>query len=569
LKRLGRIQARLALAIVLTALIPVLVAVWLGDKYVRETGARYFVPEIGQHLDRSLGLYQELARTVNARMREEGAAIALAPSLRRAVAARDSAATTSELKAQLEQHPSLVSLRVVLPGDQAVEPAPAGQPLDIERENRPGDAPPSSTAKAFASADRGKPLDAERENRLEVRRPLAEVAEGDPAPELELVFAADKARFDELAEMGQFIDTYKVVDRRSKEDIQGYVLAFTALLGITILGAVAVGSLLARSVAVRLAELSTAAQSVGAGNLSIRVSEAGNDEISALARAFNRMLGEVETSRARIEYLQRISAWQEMARRLAHEIKNPLTPIQLGVQEIHRRYQGSDEQFRGLLDTTLEIVEDEVGTLRRLVSEFSDFARLPQARLERADLSEFVAEQRRQIERSDSEESLGAADELSVVRLSGIRPAFEWQVPTAPAPVAIDRQMLRRVLLNLIQNAADALAEGKIQSPEIKVSLSRHADFYAIDVEDNGPGIPNDLRHVIFDPYVTTKHTGTGLGLAIVKKIAIEHGGNVHVVSSAAPGARFRLTLPVFGSPASRDLRMQAEPASSPGPRDV
>jgi nitrogen fixation/metabolism regulation signal transduction histidine kinase len=564
LKRLGRIQARLALAIVLTALIPVLVAVWLGDKYVRETGARYFVPEIGQHLDRSLGLYQELARTVKARMREEGAAIALAPALRRAVAARDSAATTAELKAQLEQHPSLVSLRVVLPGERAVDSAPSEQPFDAERDNRPGDTPAPSAGEAFASADRGRPLDAERENRLEVRRPLAEVPEGDSAPELTLVFAADKARFDELAEMGQFIDTYKVVDRRSKEDIQGYVLAFTALLGITILGAVAVGSLLARSVAVRLAELSTAAQSVGAGNLSIRVSEAGNDEITALARAFNRMLGEVETSRARIEYLQRISAWQEMARRLAHEIKNPLTPIQLGVQEIHRRYQGSDEQFRGLLDTTLEIVEDEVGTLRRLVSEFSDFARLPQARLERADLSDFVAEQRRQIERSDSEENLGAADELSVIRLAGMRPAFEWHVPTSPAPVAIDRQMLRRVLLNLIQNAADALAEGKIENPKIKVSLSRHADFFAIDVEDNGPGIPNDLRHVIFDPYVTTKHTGTGLGLAIVKKIAIEHGGNVHVVSSDAPGARFRLTLPVLGSPASRELSLQAEPASSP-----
>ena len=565
MKRLGRIQARLALAIVLTALIPVLVAVWLGDKYVRETGARYFVPEIGQHLDRSLGLYQELARTVKARMREEGAAIALSPSLRRAVAARDVAASTRELKAQLEEHPSLVSLRVVLPGDQA-DAAPAGQPSDSEREAGPEAEPePAPRAgKAFASADRGKPLDKQRENRLEVRRPLVEVSEDERGPELVAEFAADKARFEELAEMGQFIDTYKVVDRRSKEDIQGYVLAFTALLGITILGAVAVGSLLARSVAVRLAELATATQSVGAGNLTIRVSEAGNDEITALARAFNRMLGEVEASRTRIEYLQRISAWQEMARRLAHEIKNPLTPIQLGVQEIHRRYQGSDEQFRGLLDTTLEIVEDEVGTLRRLVSEFSDFARLPQARLERADLTEFVAEQRRQIERSESDENLGSSDELSVVRLSGMRPAFEWQLPTTAAPVAIDRQMLRRVLLNLIQNAADALAEGKIEGPQIKVSLSRHADFFAIDVEDNGPGIPNELRHVIFDPYVTTKHTGTGLGLAIVKKIAIEHGGNVHVVSSSAPGARFRLTLPVLGTPASRELSLEAESPSSP-----
>ena len=532
--RPGRIQVRLALAIVITALIPVLVAIWLGDKYVRETGARYFVPEIGTHLDRSLGLYQELARTLKARMREEGAAIALNPALRRAVAAGEAGAVTTELKKQLEQHQSLVSLRVAL-GD----------------------------GKTLASVDRGRPLDPERENQLEVTRPLAEVAEGDDAPELGLVFAADKARFDELSEMGQFIDTYKVVDRRSKQDIQGYVWAFTALLGITIALAIAVGTFLARSVAVRLGELALATQRVGAGNLSIRVGEGGNDEITALARAFNRMLGEVENSRARIEYLQRISAWQEMARRLAHEIKNPLTPIQLGVQEIHRRYEGHDEQFRDLLDTTLEIVEDEVGTLRRLVTEFSDFARLPEAHLESADLAEFLAEQRRQIERVDTPEGQ-AGDELSVIRLAGARPSFEWSLPSQPAEVAVDRQMLRRVLLNLIQNAADALGEAKVEAPKIHVSLRREGDFFVIDVEDNGPGIPVEMRDVIFDPYVTTKHTGTGLGLAIVKKIAIEHGGMVTADAGSLGGARLRLRLPVRGTAAARELPPRKEHPSRP-----
>lgn len=525
----GRIQARLALAIVITALIPMLVAVWLGDKYVRETGARYFVPEIGTHLDRSLGLYQELARTLKARMREEAAAIALGPKLRRAVAASDATASAEELKLQLGQHPSLVSLRVMLPD-----------------------------GKLFAQADRGRPLDPERENQLEVSRPLAEVAEGEDAPELQLVFAADKARFDELSEMSQFIENYKLIDRRSKDDIRGYVLAFTVLLGITIVAAVAVGTLLARSVVVRLAELARAAQRAGAGDLSIRVSEAGDDEISGLSRAFNRMLGEVTASRARIEYLQRISAWQEMARRLAHEIKNPLTPIQLGVQEIHRRYEGKDEQFRGLLDTTLEIVEDEVGTLRRLVSEFSDFARLPQAKLERADLVEFLNEQRRQIEGGEAEEP-GGSDELSVIRLNGKRPSFEWALPTGRAEVALDRQMLRRVLLNLIQNAADALADAAVGVPKIRVSLAREGEFFVLAVEDNGPGIAEEMSDLIFDPYVTTKHAGTGLGLAIVKKIAIEHGGMITAGRAGLGGACLRLTLPVFGTPAARELPMRSE----------
>lgn len=523
----GRIQARLSLAIVITALIPVLVAVWLGDKYVRETGARYFVPEIGSHLDRSLGLYQELARTLKARMRAEAAAIALSPALRRAVSARDAGLTQAELQKQLQAHPSLVSLRVT-----------------------------SGDARTLASADRGRPLDPDHENQLEVTEALSEADDGDSAPELQLVFAADRARFDELSEMGQFIDNYKLVDQRSKADIQGYVWAFTALLGITIALAIAVGTFLARGVAVRLGELASAAQRVGAGDLSIRVSEAGHDEISALSRAFNRMLGEVEASRARIEYLQRISAWQGMARRLAHEIKNPLTPIQLGVQEIHRRYQGHDEQFRDLLDTTLEIVEDEVGTLRRLVSEFSEFARLPQARLENADLAEFLAEQRRQIERDEGASAARASggEELSVIRLTGAHPSFEWRSSEARAEVAIDRQMLRRVLLNLIQNAADALADAKTPAPKIRVALSRQGEFFVVDVEDNGPGIAPAMREVVFDPYVTTKHTGTGLGLAIVKKIAIEHGGMITAEASSLGGARLRLTLPVRGSAAARDL---------------
>jgi two-component system, NtrC family, nitrogen regulation sensor histidine kinase NtrY len=533
-KRQGRIQARLALAIVITALIPVLVAIWYSDKYMRETDARYFVPEIGTHLDRSLGLYQELARTLKARMREEGAAIALTPGLRRAAAANDATLVGAELKKQLDQHPSLVSLSVALPD-----------------------------GKALASVDRGRPLDPERENQLEVTKPLAEVADGDDAPQLALVFAADKARFDELSEMSQFIDNYKVVDRRSKEDIQAYVWAFTVLLGVTIGLAIAVGTFLARGVAVRLGELASATARVGAGNLSIRVGEGGNDEITALARAFNRMLGEVEASRARIEYLQRISAWQEMARRLAHEIKNPLTPIQLGVQEIHRRYEGHDEQFRDLLDTTLEIVEDEVGTLRRLVSEFSDFARLPQAHLERADLAEFLGEQRRQIEGTEAPEGQ-SGEELSVIRLHGARPSFEWVLPSTPADALVDRQMLRRVLLNLIQNAADALADAKHEQPKIKVSLRREADFFVIDVEDNGPGIPTEMREVIFDPYMTTKHTGTGLGLAIVKKIAIEHGGMITADASNLGGARLRLTLPASGTTAARELPLRAEHPSRP-----
>ena len=531
----GRIRRRLALAIVLTALIPLLAAVWLAEISVRTTSAKFFIPEVGVHLDKSLGLYQELARSVKGLMRQEAAEIALRPALRRA-AAGDHDALPAELKRAFVDHPSLVSLAVRDPD-----------------------------GKLLAEVKRAKPLDPNHENQLEVGKPIGEGRDGpeaDDLPQLVAVFAADKSHFDELTEMSQFVDTYKQVEQRRGADERSYLLAFTALLCLTIVAAIGVGSLLARGVSRRIAELARATRLVGEGDLSIRVPEGGGDEIADLAGAFNRMLGEVESSRARIEYLQRISAWQEMARRLAHEIKNPLTPISLAVQEIHRRYAGSDPEYQRLVDTTLEIVEDEVGTLRRLVGEFSDFARLPQASLFRADLAEFLREQAerfgiRGAERDSAETALD--DLLSLGQVSNI--AVEFVVPEGPCEALIDSQMLRRVLFNLVRNAAQALLDRAAGSGRVRVRLAREGEFWNLDVDDNGPGIPIELRETVFDPYVTTKDEGTGLGLSIVKKVVIEHGGTIHAGQSELGGARLRVRLPVLGTRAA-ERALEEAPAS-------
>jgi len=529
----GRIRRRLALAIVLTALIPLLAAIWLAENTVRQTSARFFIPDVGTHLDRSLGLYQELARTVKALMRQQGAEIALRPALRRAAATGNRALIEAELRKAFEEHPNLVTLSVRDPD-----------------------------SKVLGEVSRGTPLDPTRENQLEVARPLSDVPEGDDTNELVAVFAADKSRFDELSEMSQFVDTYKQVAGRREADERSYVRAFTALLGITILAAIAVGSLLARQVSSRIAELARATRLVGEGNLTIRVPEGGGDEIADLAHAFNRMLGEVESSRSRIEYLQRISAWQEMARRLAHEIKNPLTPIQLAVQEIHRRYTGGDPEYRRLVDTTLEIVEDEVGTLRRLVGEFSDFARLPQASLEEADLAEFLREQAERfgVREGDRDSGEGLDELLSLGQ--GAEIAVDFVVPAEPCPALIDHQMLRRVLFNLVRNAAQAVLGRAGSAGRVRVRLERDEDFWNLDVDDDGPGIPEEMRETVFDPYVTTKDDGTGLGLSIVKKIVIEHGGTIRAGQSDLGGARLRLRLPVLGTRAA-ERALEEGPATT------
>jgi len=529
----GRIRRRLALAIVLTALIPLLAAVWLAESTVHTTSVKFFIPDVGAHLDKSLGLYQELARSVKALMRQEAAEIALRPALRRAAAANDHAALEAELKRAFAEHGSLVSLSV-----------------------RDAD------GKTLAELKRDKPLDPDHENQLEVGKPLADGPQADDAPQLVAVFAADKSKFDELTEMSEFVDTYKKVANRREADERSYLLAFTALLGITIVAAIGVGTLLARGVSRRIAELAQATRLVGEGDLSIRVPEGGGDEIADLAGAFNRMLGEVESSRARIEYLQRISAWQEMARRLAHEIKNPLTPISLAVQEIHRRYTGSDPEYRRLVDTTLEVVEDEVGTLRRLVGEFSDFARLPQASLFGADLAEFLREQagRFGIHGTDRDSGEKALDELLSLK-QGTDIKVEFDVPSSRCEALIDAQMLRRVLFNLVRNAAQALEGNAERAGRVRVRLVQAGDFWNLDVEDNGPGIPVELRETVFDPYVTTKDDGTGLGLSIVKKIVIEHGGTIRAEQSELGGARLRVRLPVLGTRAAARAMEDAPPS--------
>jgi two-component system, NtrC family, nitrogen regulation sensor histidine kinase NtrY len=530
--RMSRIRRRLTIAVVVTAVIPVGFALWVTPKMIRDTSERFYIPEVGKRLDRSLDLYNELVRSVKATMKSEASAMAADAALAQAVASGDAGAMKRELTRLFAKHRDLVSLSV------------------------------RNGGRVLASVDRGRPLDPSKENRMEVVRSLAGGApaatprprpsrpdESDEAPppsldddlsegpELLAVFAADKALFDEHSAAVEFVSGYHHIEERRESDQSAFFRMLAVLLGFTILAAVGVGLLLARTVSRRVVGLERATRQVAAGDLSVRVPEAGTDEISALARAFNRMLAEVEQSRSRIEYLQRISAWQEMARRLAHEIKNPLTPIQLAVQDIHRRYDGTQPAFRKLLDTTLEVVEDEVGTLRRLVGEFSDFARLPHAELERADLAGFL--------RDLAEKPLLADDERRSDPDAPVGDSIEvsFDIPPGGAFVEMDRQMLRRVLINLVRNAMQAIARAG-SSGRVVVRLGTDGGTLVLDVEDSGPGIPDDMREAIFDPYVTTRTDGTGLGLAIVKKIVVEHGGSIAASRSSLGGAKIRIRLP-------------------------
>jgi nitrogen fixation/metabolism regulation signal transduction histidine kinase len=521
---------RLSLAVLLAAVIPLFFAIFIARSLVGYASSLLSKPEVGQQLERSLDLYQELARAKKEGMRFEADAIAAREPLRAAALLRHVPSIEQELGEAFGAYANLVTLGVT-----------------------------DADGNAIAKRDRGKPVDDKTELTLEVRRPLTDKADG---PLLLAVFSTPRARFDQLESAAEFVNDYRQIERGRATVERGYLYEFAGLLGVTMLASVAVGTLLARGVTRRIGQLASATQAVGAGDLSVRVPVEGNDEITDLGRAFNSMLLEVERSRARIEFLQRMSTWQEMARRLAHEIKNPLTPIQLAVQECHRRYAGEDAAFRALLDTTLEVVEEEVGTLRRLVSEFSAFARLPRAELAEGDLAEFLREQRGHMQLFGDEET-GVRTSDADLLASSVR--VGWSLPEGALRALMDRQMLHRVLMNLVRNAAQAVREtGRSGPGQVRVALAEQGnDWLVLTVDDDGPGVPESMRASVFDPYVTTKKDGTGLGLAIVKKIVVEHGGSVDVSESSLGGARVTVRLPRAGSAASLAVREQG-PASAP-----
>ncbi|MEO7109088.1 MAG: ATP-binding protein [Polyangiaceae bacterium] len=520
----GKTESRLAFVVFVTATLPLAVALLLANSLFSQASAIWFNPEVGEQLDRGVDVYKDYVKAIKDDMRHQTDAIAEDEVLREAAKKHNSELVEAQIDALFPRFPELVDLRIV-----------------------------DADGNVLARRDRGRPVNDATERSLEVTRPLAD----DPdSPMAVATFAIDRKRLDELETSGSVVTKYHQLEASRSELYRGYLYAFAALLGITMLLTLLLGTTLARGVTRRINRLAGAIEKVAQGDLTVRVPVTGSDELTDLARTFNRMLGEMAQSRTRIEFLQRMGAWQEMAQRLAHEIKNPLTPIQLAVQECHKKYAGDDPRFRSLLDTTLEIVEEEVGTLRRLVTSFSNFARLPRAELREESLREFLQECSQQLAHLEDEAEGDDASDAANVDVS-------WQLPDDELIAQIDKQMLRRVIVNLVRNSVQAIRNARLLTDSaqglndrqksvprelrghVRVSAKKEGDGAAIIVEDDGPGVPNEALDRVFDPYFTTKTEGTGLGLAIVKKIVVEHGGTIDVGKSTdLGGARFVMHLP-------------------------
>ncbi|HSC27307.1 MAG TPA: ATP-binding protein, partial [Vicinamibacterales bacterium] len=231
---------------------------------------------------------------------------------------------------------------------------------------------------------------------------------------------------------------------------------------------------------------------------------------------------------------QRVAAWRDVARRLAHEIKNPLTPIQLCAERLRRHFGAAPPASRELVDECTSTIVGEVESLKALVDEFAQFARMPAPRAVSSDLNGLLSE------------TLGLYNGL----FRQIR--IERRFAALPA-VRLDVEQIRRVVINLVDNAVEALggtAAGQRpdgRPPTIVVGTEHDAvnGVARIVVADNGPGIPAGDRDKLFMPYYSTKRRGSGLGLAIVRRIVAEHGGSIEVEDNSPAGTVFTIELPV------------------------
>ncbi|PIE05812.1 MAG: hypothetical protein CSA75_02825 [Sorangium cellulosum] len=258
----------------------------------------------------------------------------------------------------------------------------------------------------------------------------------------------------------------------------------------------------------------------------------GTTEVRNLAIAFNSTLRDLVALRRRHAAIERIAAWREVARRVAHEIKNPLTPIRSSVETLRRLKDRNDPKFDEYFQEASKGILDDVHRIATIASDFARFARLPSPRPAEVDVAEVFG------------------TVISMHANQGV----DVKLLAKPCPtINADRDQLAQMLTNLVQNAMDAVSN--TSNPRVDVIVqSEGTEHVRIAVQDNGPGVPDELLPRLFEPYMTTKDHGTGLGLSIVQRIVVEHGGEI-TYKKGGKGACFSILLPCVGPVSQGDCQ--------------
>ena len=343
--------------------------------------------------------------------------------------------------------------------------------------------------------------------------------------------SADSENVDAIplkAEQGELLGMLLVGNsRRDLVTVEARIRSASLLVAVlALVAATVVSSWMATRVTRPVEQMAEAAREVAAGNWQAQVQVDASDELGEMADAFNRMTRELTEQRERLVQAERVAAWRELARRLAHELKNPLFPLQITVENLLKaREHGEqfDEVFRESASTLLA----EIANLKAIIGRFSEFSRMPQPQLQAVDINQLVREVL-QVHQA----------QLSVEGKPAI--AAELKLDDKLGEVAADPDLLHRALANLVLNAIDAMPQGGTLTLRTRAG----AENFFIEVADTGTGLSKEECDRLFTPYYTTKEHGTGLGLAIAQSVVSDHNGRIAVKSATGQGTTFVIELP-------------------------
>jgi two-component system, NtrC family, nitrogen regulation sensor histidine kinase NtrY len=318
----------------------------------------------------------------------------------------------------------------------------------------------------------------------------------------------------QIARAREIVETHRAHDLR-----RGFTYTFVVLAASVWLVSLALLVYLAHRVSRPIQELTAALTGLAGGELDTRVRIRRDDEVGRAGQAFNDMAARLQESTERMVYLSQVASWQALARKMAHEVKNSLTPIRLTVEEMLARHGGGDRAF---LEQAAQIVTEEVESLERRVRAFSQFAGEPPVRPVPLDVNALVEER------------------IAFLKTAYPEISYSVKLEEAPPAAMADPDLLRGILTNLLQNAAQAAGTGGAVLGKTLTAGGR----VAIEVHDSGPGLSEQVRASLFQPTISFKKGGMGLGLSIARKSALLSGGDIEVVQGELGGAAFRVLLP-------------------------
>ncbi len=375
---------------------------------------------------------------------------------------------------------------------------------------------------AFADADKLQPLlQAVREQKKETTATVTWSADPASAETFQAIPLLDRG--------GDILGAFLVGSAREElVHLEQYIrsVAFIVGAGGVLLGIV-FSSWAASHVTRPMGRLVEAAREVAAGDWKTQVAVESEDELGELADAFNRMTTRLTEQRDQLVQAERVAAWRELARRLAHELKNPLFPLQITIENLLRAREQSPAQFDEVFRESTTTLLAELANLKNIIARFSDFAKMPAPQLQPVDVNQLV----RNVMKLFSAQFDAAQKAPIESRL---------ELDDQLAPIQADPDLLHRAVQNLVLNAMDAMPSGGT----LRVRTEKRDGGVRLEVSDTGKGLTREECQRLFTPYYTTKQHGTGLGLAIVQSVVSDHGGHISVSSEPEHGTRFVVDLP-------------------------